>query len=184
MRRSKEDAARTREAIVSKAAELFRKHGVSSTSVADIMKAVSLTHGGFYRHFGSKEELVSEALKLAFAETVAGVGNAFADRQSREDRLKAFEDYYLSERHVENPEFGCPAAALAGEWAKADDADKAEFSIGVNAMLANLEENLPGDEEERRIEALNVFARQLGAVVLARATNKELAAEILAANRS
>lgn len=183
MRRSKEEAARTREAIVSRAAELFRKNGISATSVADIMKAAALTHGGFYRHFTSKEDLAREALNQAFAETIEDVRKSFAGKNTPDERLAAYEEYYLSDRHIRAPEFGCPAAALAGEIANADKQSRDDFSTGVNAMVANLQANLPGDEQERRNAALNIFSRQLGAVILARATSGSLASEILEANR-
>lgn len=183
MRRTKEEAAETKAQIIACAAKLFRESGIAQTSVADVMKAAGLTHGGFYRHFASKDELADAAMKHAFGGTAQEVGSVFSQKDTAAERLRAFEDYYLSARHVANRAGGCPAAALAGEIACANEKSRDVFSKGVNTLVAQLEENIEGDSSEKRQEALRSFATQLGAVVLARATTSGLADEILEACR-
>src|SRR5216683_3046129 len=78
VRRSKLEAAETRKHIVATAAAEFRQHGVSGTSLADLMAAAGLTHGGFYKHFESKDQLVAEACDLAFEAAVDNVDAAVA----------------------------------------------------------------------------------------------------------
>ena len=68
MRRTKEEAAETKAQIIACAAKLFRENGIARTSVADVMQAAGLTHGGFYRHFGSKDELLLAAMRAILAE--------------------------------------------------------------------------------------------------------------------
>lgn len=184
MRRTKEEAAETKAQIIDCAAKLFRENGIAQTSVADVMKAAGLTHGGFYRHFGSKDELADAAMKHAFGGTVQDVGSVFSQTETAEKRLNAFEEYYLSARHVANRAGGCPAAALAGEIACANEKSRDVFSKGVNTLVAQLEDNIEGDSAEKRQAALRSFATQLGAVVLARATTSSLADEILEACRT
>ena len=183
MRRTKEEAAETKAQIIACAAKLFRENGIAQTSVADVMKAAGLTHGGFYRHFASKDELADAAMKHAFGGTAQEVGSVFSQKETAAERLRAFEDYYLSARHVANRAGGCPAAALAGEIACANEKSRDVFSKGVNTLVAQLEENIEGDSSEKRQEALRSFATQLGAVALARATTSGLADEILEACR-
>ncbi len=184
MRRTKEEAAETKAQIIACAAKLFRENGIARTSVADVMQAAGLTHGGFYRHFGSKDELADAAMDHAFAGTVQDVGSVFAEHEAASERIRAFEGYYLSARHVANKAGGCPAAALAGEVSCANDETRSVFSKGVNTMVAQLEDNLVGNSVAKRQAALRSFATQLGAVVLARATTSELADEILEACRT
>src|SRR5438132_12036734 len=73
MRKSREEAARTRQRIIAAAAKEFREHGVVATGLADLMKAAGLTHGGFYKHFASKDELVREVTVAALGETTSRI---------------------------------------------------------------------------------------------------------------
>ena len=106
MRRSKEDAAQTRQDIVEAASRLFRKRGIGSVSVADVMGELGLTVGGFYRHFDSKDALAAEAIAFASESTTRGAREAV-------DVINA----YVSLEHVKHPEAGCPVAALCSEIA-------------------------------------------------------------------
>ena len=102
MRRSREDKAETHRRIVDAAARLFRARGIAEVSVADVMEAVGMTVGGFYRHFDSKEDLVAAAIERASLETVAR-----GAKQAPTARVAA----YLSMDHRDHPEGGCPIAA-------------------------------------------------------------------------
>src|SRR5437762_113349 len=113
MRVSREQAAQSRERIVETAAQLFRERGFEGIGVADLMKEAGLTHGGFYGHFSSKEDLVAEASaralmrSLALFSTVAEQGGA--------DPLSAIATAYLTSRHRDNPGEGCLLAALGSD---------------------------------------------------------------------
>src|SRR3954468_7115102 len=101
MRKSREEAAQTRKRIVTAASGEFRKNGIVATGLSDLMKAAGLTHGGFYKHFDSKDQLVAEAC----AEAV----DASIERMSAAGPMAAAT--YLSPLHRDNPAEGCPLAA-------------------------------------------------------------------------
>lgn len=167
MRRSQEDTAKTRVRIVTAAAEMFRARGIEATSVADVMSAVGLTVGGFYRHFDSKEALVAEAIARASHE-VAGHGL----------------DAYLSDAHRRHAGRGCPVAALCSEVAHASKATKTAFSGALQSLIASLGGATPGGSRRDRRKVLFSASAAVGALVLARATHDEsLASEILSAAR-
>jgi TetR/AcrR family transcriptional repressor of nem operon len=167
MRRSQEETAKTRVRIVAAAAEMFRARGIEATSVADVMSAVGLTVGGFYRHFASKEALVTEAIEHASHE-VAGHGL----------------DTYLSEAHRRHPGRGCPVAALCSEVAHASKATKAAFTGALEGLLTSVGAAMPSGSPSDRRKVLFSASAAVGALVLARATGDEsLAGEILAAAR-
>ena len=110
MKVSREQAAQNRERIVEAAAQLFRERGFDGIGVADLMKEAGLTHGGFYGHFSSKEDLIAEASARALTRSLA-VWSKLADRASG-DPLSAVAGAYLTSRHRDNPGAGCLLAAL------------------------------------------------------------------------
>jgi TetR/AcrR family transcriptional repressor of nem operon len=167
MRRSQEDTAQTRVRIVTAAAEMFRARGIDATSVADVMSAVGLTVGGFYRHFDSKEALVAEAIERASHE-VAGHGL----------------DSYLSDAHRKAPGRGCPVAALCSEVAHGSKSTKNAFTGALERLLTSVGAAMPIGARGDRRKVLFSASAAVGALVLARATHDEtLAAEILSAVR-
>src|ERR1700712_2144031 len=107
MRKSREEAAQTRKRIVTVAAGEFRKKGIVATGLNDLMKVAGLTHGGFYKHFESKDQLVAEAC----AEAVEAIIGVMADQPT----VNAAVATYLSTRHRDNPASGCPLAAIGSE---------------------------------------------------------------------
>src|SRR5260370_17291102 len=127
MRKSRLEAAKTRERIIASAAAEFREHGITATGLADFMKAAGLTHGGFYRHFNSKDQLVAEACATAAATMTARIA-ASASNGREGDGLGAAVADYLSAKHRDNPREGCPLAALGGELARADSKTRAAAS--------------------------------------------------------
>ena len=167
MRRSQEDTAKTRVRILTAAAEMFRARGIEATSVADVMSAVGLTVGGFYRHFESKDALVAEAIERASQEVAAhGL------------------DAYLSDAHRRNAGRGCPVAALCSEVAHASKSTKAAFTGALEGLLASVGAAMPGSARRDRRKVLFSASAAVGALVLARATHDEsLANEILSAVR-
>mgnify|MGYP001945050283 CR=1 FL=1 len=134
MRVSKEVMAKNNAKIVSEAARLYREKGIESTSVADVMKAAGLTHGGFYRHFESKEDLALCAIRKAFDD----VTDSFvADLELRDGRtaLKNYVDKYLSREHVFGIGSGCPLASLSEEVNRASSTYAEELSDGRERLL-------------------------------------------------
>ena len=167
MRYPAEETAAKHERIVKEAGRLFRERGFQNVSVADVMKAAGLTHGAFYAHFGSKEELQAAA--------VAHGQNVSLERMQRSEGKRSkgsYVDRYLSRSHRDNPGDGCTMAALAQEVARSNPELKAAFQQGLEDTLAAKNGN--------RKEAIFQIAAMLGGVVLARAVqDPELSDEIL-----
>jgi TetR/AcrR family transcriptional repressor of nem operon len=180
VRTSREEKAKTHERIVEVAAERIREEGLERPAVAEIMQAAGLTHGGFYKHFGSRDELVAEATEKALAKSDRHVHELTDDAR---DPLAAFADWYLSAEHRDHPASGCAVAALGGEAARADERVRAAYRAQVERYLDSVERFLGGGEDAHR-RAILAFSALVGAVVLARAVDDEaLSDEILGAVR-
>lgn len=174
MKVSREQMAENRQRILDVASRLFREKGFDAVSVAEVMKAAGLTHGGFYGHFASKDDLVAQSLGHALSASVAGGMD-----------LPAYVQDYLSARHRLNPGMGCPTAGLAAEIRHQTAPAQAAMTTGLQAQIARIAEALPGpDAALRRRAAIGSWAAMVGAVILARATDDPaLADEILAETR-
>ena len=183
MRVSKETMERHHQEIISTASEMLRERGVQGVSVADVMQAAGLTHGGFYRHFASKEALVAEATRAAFGEILDKLEKSAA----RKGVTAALEEYvsgYLSQRHVENPSRGCPIPAFGGDIAREGAEAHAAFYTGVSRLLEWIEAGLPLPAAERTGKAIELLSLMVGAVVTARASGDQaLSKKILAQAR-
>lgn len=155
---AKETAAR-HERIVKEASRLFRERGFENVTVAEVMQAAGLTHGAFYAHFGSKQELEEAAVAYGLALSAGRVRNRGATKKGR----KAYADRYLSLWHRDNPGEGCTMAALAQEVARSSPKLKAAFEKGFEEILSAH----GGD----RKEAIHQTAAMLGGLVLARAVH-------------
>jgi TetR/AcrR family transcriptional repressor of nem operon len=161
--------------MVDSTAKLMRERGTAGTSLQDVMAELGLTVGGFYKHFGSKEELMSLAATHAFSEMQArikGISEQFPDRsQARSELLRD----YLSSEHRDSPGSGCPGTALSGDAtrASADSPLRNSYVGGVEETLraiVELEDVLSSSDEEARRHAIVDFATMVGALTLARAT--------------
>ena len=109
----------THERIVQAAARAIRRHGYAGVGVAEVMKEAGLTHGGFYAHFKSRDELLVEALARAGSDSGAHIARAAQTRQARGvSMFRAFIDSYLSETHLRSMDTGCPVAALGSDMAR------------------------------------------------------------------
>lgn len=185
MRRSKQDAAETRQRIVSAAAAEFRRNGISDTGLADLMAAAGLTHGGFYRHFNSKDQLVAEACDAAVRSMVDTFAAAAAGKSPR-SRLKAAAAY-LSTKHRDDPAHGCPLAALGSEIARCGEGIRSAATDGflrlVEIIAAQYDGARPDLAKQRALVAASLM---IGALTMSRVvTDPELSSEILSqANRS
>lgn len=176
MRHSKKDKAASHERILEVASARMRESGTEAPGVAEIMNAAGLTHGGFYKHFASRDDLVAEALAKAFADTEAATAPLLEDAN---DPLAAFVDSYASMAHCENPATGCAIPMLGCDVARGDDRLRAVYRGQIERYLAFLEQQLgPGDDARQR--AVVALSSLVGAVLVARAVDdKALAEEIL-----
>ena len=182
MRRSQEDAAKTRARIIAEASRLFRARGIDATSVADVMSAAGLTVGGFYRHFESKEDLIVEAIDAASRETTDR--HLARSTSEHEADLLALLDIYLSDAHRKHPGRGCPVAALCSEVAHGSKATKRAFTGALERLLTGIGGAGGRSSKANRAGALFAASAAVGALVLARATNDEsLARELLSGAR-
>lgn len=169
MRQSKEEAARTRQRIVETAARLYRQHGLTGIGLAELMGQAGLTHGGFYKHFPSKEALVAEALAFAMEETRQSLQAGLA-RAAPGEGLKVLVEQYLSEAHRDRPERGCALAALAGEGGRGDGNVRSALAAGYRRLASLAEQVLPEEGAEPRAgRALVLSAALVGGLLLARA---------------
>lgn len=183
MRVSKETMAHHHHQIISIASEMMRDRGVHGVSVADVMQAAGLTHGGFYRHFSSKEALVAEATSASFGEILEKLEKS-AVRHGATKALDAYISGYLSQRHVENPSSGCPIPAFGGDIAREGIDVQAAFRHGVGRLLKWIEAGLPFPEAEREGKAMELLSLMVGAVITARASgDKALSKQVLAQAR-
>ena len=171
MKVSKEQVRENRMRIVETASELFRERGYDGVGVAELMSAAGLTHGGFYKHFGSKADLMAEAMSCGFkrsAESTAGVNR------------EKFVEYYLSRQHRDDMGKGCVMSALGTDTARQSESIKATFAAGIERQLAVLGNENNG-EGGTRAELIDTIAHLVGALVLSRACpdDSALADEIL-----
>ena len=181
MKVSREQAVLNRERIVEVAAKLFREKGYDGIGVADLMKNAGLTHGGFYGHFASKEDLMIEASELALKKSLEGWRGKV--EQHGAAALPAIVENYLSPRHCDNPGNGCPAAAMGTDVARMSPGAQPAFTQASRQQFDLLAGLMPeGTPAQRRQQAISTFASMVGAIVLARSVDDEaLSAEILAA---
>ena len=160
----------------------MRKRGVGRTSVAQVMRASGLTHGGFYRHFKTKDALVSAALGSAFRDLNELLASEF---EARDPALaaEAVMNFYLSKEHVANPEKGCPIPALGAEVARGSKHLKAEFGDGVKTLISGLARGMEGTSGEKVRKAACALAALAGAVMIARACDRDTGRFVLEACR-
>ena len=176
MKVSREKAAEHRAAIVKAAGRLFREKGFDGVSVAEVMKAAGLTHGGFYGHFASKEELAAEACGTALMQRASSWPSLPAD--SKAASLAAIAAGYLTTHHRDNPGRGCLFAALGGEVARQPLPVREKVGEGLQAYVAKLASLLPGRKAaRRREEAIAAMAAFVGAMILSRAVSDPVFSE-------
>jgi TetR/AcrR family transcriptional regulator, transcriptional repressor for nem operon len=179
MKVTREQAARNRERILDAAAQLFRERGFEGIGVADLMKEAGLTHGGFYGHFSSKDDLIAQASARELTRSLAHLSE-FAERAS-DDSLAAVASAYLTRNHRDNPGTGCVLAALGPDVSRQGPAVRRAVTDYVRAVVDLLVKLVPGTSKAaRRGKAISVYATLVGAMVLARAVDdRALSQEIL-----
>jgi len=176
---SKAQKTRTHKRIVSIASKRFREKGLAGFGIADLMKEAGLTVGGFYKHFGSRADLVAEAVNSAFGGWQRRLEAAKSG--GRSVSLAKLIDEYLSETHRDNPGSGCAFSALAPEIARSDKRTRSLTSEQVRSDVQLIATLLPGrDKRAARSRAILIFSALVGAMSLARAVSDEaLSREIL-----
>jgi TetR/AcrR family transcriptional repressor of nem operon len=181
MRYSAEHKNETRVKVLRAAASAMRAHGPDGVGVADIMRGVGLTHGGFYAHFRSKEDLIAQAVTQMFADARRRFQRVTANLPAAE-ALGTYIDRYVSTTHRDDAARGCPLTSMAADLARSGDgAARAAFDTGVRGILDMLAAWLPADcGVSARARAASLLAEMAGAVALARAVHDaDLSAEIL-----
>jgi TetR/AcrR family transcriptional regulator, transcriptional repressor for nem operon len=177
---SQTQAHENRKRVVATAARMFREKGIT-VSVADVMKAAGLTHGGFYKHFASKEDLVDEATAYAFDEPAAHSAVAFEEHAGKpEAARRRLIERYLSVSHRDHAGDGCPVSGFAADLGREpDQAAQAHerYVTGVRKLAARM---ATGDDD-----GMAQVCTMVGALVLARATHgNPISEELLRAART
>ena len=174
MKVSAEKKAQNREAILAVAGRLLREKGPSGVGVAEVMAGAGMTHGGFYGHFPSREELTAVATTQALQQATGYLAKAVCDLG-----LEGFAQQYLDKAHLEDVARGCPIAATATDIPRQPDPIRAAFAKGLRDYLGA---GIP--EGADRAVALSRHCGLIGALILARAVADEdraLAEELLLA---
>jgi TetR/AcrR family transcriptional regulator, transcriptional repressor for nem operon len=163
----------TRERIVRAASRRFRSRGTEAAAIADLMRDLRLTHGGFYRHFGSKEGLVAEAFEAALKES-GDRAVAAIEKAPRGGEMQALIDAYLDLKHCEDIAGGCPVAALASEIARRPKGSRNPFLQVLRAHIRRMEHYMPGATlSQRRQKTIALFTGMAGTLTVARAFTDE-----------
>lgn len=184
---SKEQTDRNRAAIEQASTRLFKERGFNGVSVADLMGAAGLTHGGFYGHFSSKDELAAIACSQAFSQAADRWQTRIKNKTDAQSELHAILDPYLTKRMARNMGNSCPAATLSVDVAReAPDKPVREAYQAGTEQLINILTALSSaaDPAEQRKQALVQWSTMVGVMMLASATDgNPLADELLSAVR-
>lgn len=173
MKVSRDQMQANRARILDEAGRLFREKGFDAVSVAEVMKSAGLTHGGFYGHFDSKDDL--------FAQSIAHVFNPITTGPKQALDFSAFVESYLSPQHRRHASSGCPTAALAGDIRRQAEPAQAAMTEGVKSQLDRIASALTKrSPDQARRDAVGAWATLVGALILARAVaDEDLADQIL-----
>jgi TetR/AcrR family transcriptional repressor of nem operon len=184
MRYDPEQKERTHRQILAEAAGAIRIRGPERVGVAEVMNKLGLTHGGFYAHFDSKDDLIAQAITLMFDEAYARLLRMTEGRDPLQG-LRAYVDWYLSAAHRDSPNGGCPVAACSGDLARLPDAARERYTEGVERLAAGLTKPLKklGSPKPAML-AFSLLSEMAGALTCARAViHHPRSEEILRASR-
>lgn len=168
MRYQPEHKAETHHRIVRDASRRVRAEGLTGAAVASVMRDAGLTHGGFYKHFRSKDDLLLESLRDGFGETAETL--ALAAAQSRPgEAWKAIVKAYLRPELCDHPERGCPLPTLAPELARTDPAMKGQIVAELAKYRDRMLPFMPGRRRADKERAFfSIFSTMTGAMAIAR----------------
>jgi TetR/AcrR family transcriptional regulator, transcriptional repressor for nem operon len=168
MRYHPEHKAETHKKIVKDASRRIRAEGITGAAVSAVMQDAGLTHGGFYKHFASKDELLTESLSQAFEEIADRLAHA-AERSKPETAWKAIVKTYLSLEYCDHVEYGCPLPVLAPELARADEKMKPRIFEDLKKYKSRMLPFMPGRRTADKERAFfSIFSTMVGAMEIAR----------------
>ncbi|MDT7813298.1 MAG: TetR/AcrR family transcriptional regulator, transcriptional repressor for nem operon, partial [Acidobacteriaceae bacterium] len=152
MKVTREQVAANRQTILEAAGHLFRARGFEAVTVADVMKAAGLTHGGFYGYFKSKDDLIAQTLAHVSAQGPAEID------------LARYAESYLSRRHCQDLAGGCPTAALGCETTRQTPEARAAMTKGLRQHIERLSRSAKGKTAAaKRRAAIGSWAAMVGA---------------------
>jgi TetR/AcrR family transcriptional repressor of nem operon len=182
MRITKQQAEGNRARVVATAARLFREKGFDGVGVADLMHAAGMTHGGFYNHFESKDDLEAAACAHALTQSVEAIETIAKDESSKKEAFGEYRRRYLSHKSRDAEGFRCPMVAFGNDVSRQGPALRAVYAKGLKRYLDAFARAYAGERRGRRAktdlraEAIVHFATMVGAVSLARSIAKDDAA--------
>jgi TetR/AcrR family transcriptional repressor of nem operon len=174
MKVTREQVAANRQTILEAAGHLFRARGFEAVTVADVMKAAGLTHGGFYGYFKSKDDLIAQTLAHVSAQGPAEID------------LARYAESYLSRRHCQDLAGGCPTAALGCETTRQTPEARAAMTKGLRQHIERLSRSAKGKTAAaKRRAAIGSWAAMVGAMIMARfSDDPKLSEELLVQTRA
>ncbi len=166
-RRSAAEKEKTHQQILRHASREFRARG-SAVGIADVMKELGLTQGGFYRHFNSKDDMFIDAVAISFAEVGDRLEKA-AEAAEPGHRVEAIVDAYLSKDHLSHPETWCALASLAPEIGRMPVAVRKRIDSATQLYMERMSKYMPGSSaQEQRKNFFLLFSGMVGAIALIR----------------
>jgi TetR/AcrR family transcriptional regulator, transcriptional repressor for nem operon len=176
VRYGREHKQMTRQHIIEAAGRRFKTHGIDGSGIAALMADAGLTNGAFYAHFDSKDDLVVAAVADQLREQREDLSAAAPGLAGAEQFLQE----YLSIRHRDSPEDGCPSAALLDEIARSADAARRAYTDGVLAVIDDVAARVaPDDPQSARVQALSIYALMVGTLQLSRALADQQLADVV-----
>ncbi|WP_328401019.1 TetR/AcrR family transcriptional regulator [Nocardia sp. NBC_00403] len=177
MRYAKEHKLATKQRIIETAGRRFKRDGIDGSGVATLMKDAGLTNGAFYAHFESKQDLVATAV----SEQLRGQREWLTSFEPGLAGIELMVRTYLSPEHRDNPEDGCPSAALLDEISRCSDPTKQAYTDSVLGIIDDIAARLaPRDPRSARVKVLSVYALMVGTLQLARTlADRRLADDVM-----
>jgi TetR/AcrR family transcriptional repressor of nem operon len=185
MRYAETHKQETRERVLKVATKALREKGPEGVGVADVMREVGLTHGGFYAHFPSKDAFLTETLNEIFAQGAERV-RKLTQGLSPRDALAAYVDFYVSAAQRDHRDAGCPLVALNSDLPRQSKKFRAAFDEGVKRLVDRLTQWMTAAGlENAEALAVSTLSAMLGAVALSRAvSDHELSDRLLESARA
>jgi TetR/AcrR family transcriptional regulator, transcriptional repressor for nem operon len=178
MRKSRSETALTRAKIIEAAGQVFRRNGIAASGIDLVVAEAGLTAGGFYKHFASKDELISEACDRVLNETV-DVLRVEAEAVPQQKRLELILSSYMSLDHRNSARDGCGFAALGAEMGRRKELAPV-CTAALTKFVKLVEECLPSAAIDRSKKARAITSGMVGALMLARTVDDDMAELILA----
>lgn len=173
----KEKKQRSRERILKSAFSLFAARGYDNVTIGDVMREAQMTHGAFYSHFGSKQELYAEAITAGARES--GAAKMAEVRDSVDRGLEQLLKVYLEESHARDAVTPCPLAFLATDVANREEEVRGAYTRVFKRLVRLIDRELLPSSDSSRDQALAIAALMVGGVAIARALDDRQTASAL-----